>query len=353
MPSPRGHINTMKTMNQHFKDVILSKRISRRLLVAGAAAVTLLPIPILAQPYEWTPSQPIRIVAGQAPGSSNDALARAYADYFTQKLKVPVVVENKPGGAGMIAGQAVAKAAPDGHTLLLTLQTAPAQAPVLLKKPPINTDKDLVPIASMGVGPIVAAVHKDFPVKSLAELIEYSKKKPVNAGNYAVGSGWQLMLKQLSRETGSQFTVLNYKGTGAMLLDLYGGNVDIGAGSLAGLGAGIEKGLIRPIAIIMGGKSARFPDVPTWAEAGFKGPVFEDLIETNLLMAPAGTPQVIIDTFARLVTDSISESETVKMARAVLSEMGKPLTGAELKDFISRSWPTYRRLTRDVLTVTD
>ena len=349
MPRFLRHRKIMKKVNHHSTGAEIRRPLRRRLLIAGAAGVALLPIPALAQSSGWTPSKPIRIIAGQAPGSSNDALARAYADYFTQKLNVPVVVENRPGGAGMIAGQAVAKSEPDGHTLLLTLQSAPALAPVLLKDPPIDTDKDLLPIASMGVGPIIAAVHKDFPVKNLEELLEYAKKKPVNAGNYAIGSGWQLMLNQLDKEAGTQFTVLNYKGTGAMLVDLYGGTLDIGAGSLAGLGAGIEKGMIRPIVIIMGGKSARFPDVPTWADAGFKGAVFEDLVETNMLMAPAGTPQAIVDTYARLVTDSITESEKVMAAREVLSEVGKPLTGSELKEFISRSWPTYRRLTRDVL----
>lgn len=345
-----GYLGHGKTMKQDNKEAGITQRLRRQILIAGAASVALLPISALAQQaYEWMPTQPIRLIAGQAPGSSNDALARAYADYFTEKLKVSVIVENRPGGAGMIAGQTVAKSTPDGHTLLLTLQSAPALAPVLLKNPPIDTDKDLVPIASMGVGPLVAVVHKDFPVKNLAELIEYAKKKPVNAGNYAIGSAWQLMLNQLSKETGGQYTVLNYKGTGAMAVDLYGGTLDIGAGSLAGLGAGIEKGYVRPVAIIMGSKSARFPGLPTWGDAGFKGPVFEDLIETNMLMAPAGTPQVIIDTFARLVTDSITESEKVKAARTVLSEEGQPLVGAELKEFIARSWPTYRKLTRDVL----
>lgn len=349
MPSSLRHRKIMKKYHQQSTEVGNSKRLRRQLLIAFASGAAFLSISAFAQSYEWTPTKPIRIVAGQAPGSSNDAMARAYADYFTQKLNVPVVVENRPGGAGMIAGQAVAKSAADGYTLLLTLQSAPALAPVLLKNPPIDTDKDLVPIASMGVGPILAVVHKDFPVKNLAELLEYAKKKPVNAGNYAIGSGWQLMLNQLSKEIGAQFTVLNYKGTGAMLLDLYGGNVDIGAGSLAGLGAGIEKGLVRPVAVIMGGKSARFPDLPTWADAGFKGAVFEDLVETNMLMAPAGTPQAIIDTYARLVSDSVVESDKVQAARKVLSEEGKPLVGAELKQFISRSWPTYRRLTSEVL----
>jgi tripartite-type tricarboxylate transporter receptor subunit TctC len=230
----------------------------------------------------------------------------------------------------------------------MTLQTGPAQAPVLLKKPLIDPDKDLIPIASFGVGSVIAAVHKDFPVKNLAELIAYSKKKPVNIGNYAIGSGWQLMLTQLVKETGAQFNVVNYKGTGAMLMDLYGGQIDVGAGSLAGIGAGLQKGQIRPLIIIIGGSNPRFPGLPTWTEAGFKGPAFEDLAESNMLFAPAGTPQMIIDSYAHLVRDAFTESSKVRALRDTLAEDTPPLTGAELKQFIARSWPTYRRLTREI-----
>lgn len=123
---------------------------------------------------------------------------------------------------------------------MLTLHSQPAQAPALLKRMPLNPDTDLVPIAALGVGPVPGVVHKDFPAKSIQEVIEYAKKKPVNVGNYAVGSGWQLMLDQLAKDTGAQFNVLNYKGTGAMLMDLYGGQIDMGAGSLAGIGGGIS-----------------------------------------------------------------------------------------------------------------
>jgi tripartite-type tricarboxylate transporter receptor subunit TctC len=317
----------------------------RELLVAAAAW--------LAAPVSWAqstawPQKTIKIVAAQAPGSSNDATARAYADFFSQKLKVQVVVDNRPGGVGMIAGEVVARSAPDGHTLLLTLQSQPAQAPALLKKPSIDPDKDLIPIASIGVGPVVAVVHKDFPVNTLAELIAYAKKKPVNVGNYAIGSGWQLMLSQLAKDTGAQFNVVNYKGTGAMLMDLYGGQIDMGAGSLAGMGGGLLKGQVRPVVIIIGQRSAKLPGIPTWVEAGFKGPAYEDLAETNMLFAPAGTPAAVIDQLAKLVQESVTESPKVRAVRETLAADDVPLVGNALNQFIARSWPTYRRLTRDM-----
>jgi len=320
--------------------------LSRRQVLAAGSGL-LLPAALTAQPQAW-PSKPIRIVCAQAPGASTDATSRAYAEYFSQRLKVPVVVENRPGGVGMIAAETVARAVPDGHTLLVTLQSQPAQAPVLLKKTPIDPDKDLVPVAAIGVGPVVGVVHKDFPVNNLAELIAYAKKKPVNVGNYAIGSGWQMMLAQLVKDTGAQFNVVNYKGTGAMLMDLYGGQIDLGAGSLAGLGGGLQKGNVRPMVIAIGQRSSRLPGIPTWADAGFKGPAYEDLAEMNVLMVPAGTPATIVGQLAKLVQESVHDSAKVKQVRETLSADDTPLTGQALQQFIGRSWPTYRRLTREM-----
>ncbi len=319
----------------------------RQVLMAGSGLLAAHVLPTRAQTSSW-PNKTIRIIAAQAPGSSNDASARAFSDYFAQKLGVSVVVENKPGGVGMIAAEVVARSAPDGHTLLITLHSQPAQAPALLKKMPVDPDKDLVPIASIGVGPVAAVVHKDFPVNNLAELIAYAKKKPVNVGNYAIGSGWQMMLTQLAKDTGAQFNIVNYKGTGAMLMDLYGGQVDIGAGSLAGMGGGIQKGNVRPIVVIIGSRSSRLPGVPTWVEAGFKGPAYEDLAECNMLFAPAGTPQAIVDRLAKLVQESVTESTKVKAVRETLAADDAPLTGVALQQFINRTWPSYRRLTREM-----
>lgn len=319
----------------------------RQLLVAGSGAVAASLFPIMARAQAW-PSKPIRIIAAQAPGSSNDATARAFAEYFSTKLGVPVVVENKPGGLGMIAAEAVARSAPDGHTFLLTLHSQLAQAPVLLKKPPIDTSKDLVPIGSIGVGPVVAVVNKDLPVNNLTELIALARKRPVSVGNYAIGSGWQLMLTKLAKQTGALLTVVNYKGTGAMLMDLYGGQIEVGAGSLAGMGAGIEKGSVRPIVIIVGNRSSKLPGIPTWVDAGFTGPAFEDLAECNMLLGPAGTPAEVIDRIARLIHESVTDSVKVKALRDQLAADDLPLTGVALQQFIARTWASYRTLTREV-----
>jgi tripartite-type tricarboxylate transporter receptor subunit TctC len=133
-----------------------------------------------------------------------------------------------------------------------------------------------------------------------------------------------------------------------MLADLFAGHVDMGAGSLAGLAAGLQKGLVKPSIIVIGQKSSKLPGIPTWVDAGFRGPAYEDLAEMNILMAPAGTPQNVVDTLARAVSASVTESERVKAVRETLGAEDAPLVGAALRQFIARSWPTYRRISREM-----
>jgi len=320
--------------------------IRRRALLGAAAAAAGLRA-AHAQAPAWAPGKPIRIIAAQAPGSSNDATARALADHFTQKLGLPVVVENKPGGVSMIAADLVARAPADGHTLLIALNSQLAQAPVLLRKLSIDPDKDLLPVASVGVGPLVGVVHKDFPAQTLEQLLAYARQKHVNAGNYAIGSGWQLMLSQLIRQQQARFSIVNYKGTGAMLADLFAGQVDIGGGSLAGMGAGIQKGTFKPFVIFSNQRSSRLPDVPTWSDAGIHGPAFEDLVESNVLFAPANTPPALVAQLAGLVQDAARSSPRMKSALDLLAEESVPLVGADLRRFIDRTWASYRKLTRE------
>lgn len=319
----------------------------RRLLAVGTGVIAATLLPGAARAQAW-PSKPIRIIAAQAPGSSNDGTARAFADYFSTQLGVPVVVENKPGGIGMIAADAVARSTPDGYTFLLTLHSQLAQATVLLKKPPIDPSRDLVPIASISTGVAPMVVKKDLPVKNLKELIELARTRPVSVGNYGLGSGWQLMVIQMAKQTGAQFDIVNYKGTGPMLMDLVSGQIDVGAGSLAGLGGSIQNGSIRPIAIISGERSSKLPGIPTLVDQGMTGPAFKDLVECNMLLGPAGTPKPIVERLAQLVHESVTKSARVKVIRDQLGAEDVPLTGEALQKFIARTWPTYRAMTQEL-----
>lgn len=315
-------------------------------LTAGTGLIAGGLLPGLSRAQSPWPDKTIRIIAAQAPGSSNDASARAIGDYLASQLRVPVVVENRPGGVGMIAAEALVRAPADGYTLLMTLHSQPAQAPALLKRLPLDPDKDMVAVAAMGVGPVPVVVHKDFPAKTFAEVIAYARHTPVNVGNYAVGSGWQLMLAQLVKDTGAQFNVLNYKGTGAMLMDLYGGVIDMGAGSLAGVGGGIKQGAVRPVLIAMGPETSRLPGIPTWKQAGFSGGPYENLPECNMLFVKTGTPAAVQQRLEQLLLRGYEESERIKSVRESLADEEQLLTGAALRSYIDRTWPAYRKLTR-------
>lgn len=326
---------------------VLADARRRQLLAATAGAFVSALLPRAARAAAW-PSRPITLVSAQAPGASTDGTARAYADYFTQQLGVPVVVENRPGGVGTIASSAVARSAPDGYVFLVTLHSQLAQSTVLLKHPPIDPSKDLVPIASIstGVGPMV--VTKNLPVNNLKELIELARKRPVTVGNFGVGSGWQLQMTQLAQDTGAQFVIVNYKGTGPMLGDLLGGHIEVGAGSMAGLSGAIQNGGIRPIMVISGQASNMLPGLPSWKDAGFVGPAFQDLVECNMLLGPTGTPAEVVARLAQLATESVTQGARMKAFRKQLGGEDAPLTGEALRNFIERSWPTYQAMTRKI-----
>lgn len=320
----------------------------RQLLGTGMGLFGALALARHAHADSW-PSKPIRIIAAQAPGSSNDATARALAEFMTAHFGTSVVVENRPGGIGMIAADTVARSAPDGYTLLITLHSQLAQAPVLLKKPPLDTSKDLIPIAAFSTGTSPMVVKKDLPVQNVKELVELARKRVVTVGNYGIGSGWQIMVNQLAKETGAQFNIVNYKGTGPMVFDLMAGNIDIGAGSMAGMAAGIKSGAFRPIVVISGQRSERLlPGVPTWAEAGFSGPAFENLRESNMVLGPAQLPPAIVQRLAEAARLSSLQSEPMKNVMNQLGVEGPPWTGTVLTEFIARSWPTYRSMTREL-----
>ena len=323
---------------------------TRRRIVGGALYGTGLSLlPYAARAQTW-PSRPIRVVSSQAPGSGNDAIARAYAEYTARVLDSPVVVENRSGAGGMIAGQYVASQPPDGHTLLLIGNSQLAQASVLYKKPLIDTSKDLTPVAGFAAGTSPMCVHKDVPARNLKELVQLARTRPVSVGNFAIGSTWHLVLEQLQKDTGAKFTIVHYKGTGPMVQDLMGGSIEVAAGSFVGMNPGIQSGHFRPIALISPSQTKQFPGLPTMRDEGFTGPAYQDLVEAYMLLAPRNLPPAILARLGAIAKDSATKAEPMKNIFKMLGvEVDPVLTGTELQEnYITRAWPTFQRLTREL-----
>lgn len=316
-------------------------------LLIAQAVIALLCTPLTAVAQEY-PAKAIRIVASQNPGGTTDATARAFAEYLALKLGATVTVENRPGAGGMIAAEAVARATADGHTLFVGLHSQLAQASVLFKKPLINPDTDLIPVAAVTAGGLPAAVHTGLSVKNVKELVELSRQRTVNAGNYSLGSGWHLLLSQLAKETGGQFVVVSYKGTPAMFTDLVGKQTDVATGSVISIGPFMQREGLRIIAIMSDRRSTKYPDVPTWAEQGFTSPAFTKLLEYNMLLAPAGTPINIIAKISDTVADAAQNSQKMKVLLDMIGSDDQVLVGQSLTKMISEVWPVYRQLTTEL-----
>ena len=326
---------------------MLQGSIKKIFLFFAYLVVALTGIPTTAFSQEF-PSKPIRIVASQNPGGTTDATARAFAEYLALKLGATVTVENRPGAGGMIAAEAVARATADGYTLFVGLHSQLAQASVLFKKPLINPDTDLIPVAAVTAGGLPAAVHTGLSVKNVKELVELSRQRTVNAGNYSLGSGWHLLLSQLAKETGGQFVVVSYKGTPAMFTDLVGKQTDVATGSVISIGPFMQREGLRIIAIMSDRRSTKYPDVPTWAEQGFTSPAFTKLLEYNMLLAPAGTPNNIIAKISDTVADAAQHSQKMKVLLDMIGSDDQVLVGEPLTKMISEVWPVYRQLTTEL-----
>ncbi len=320
----------------------------KSLFIAATVAGTLLTLNTLTVAAQTYPSKPIRIVASQNPGGTTDATARAFADHLSQKLGVSVTVENRPGAGGMIAAETVARSAPDGYTLFVGLHSQLAQAPVLFKKPLVDPDKDLIPVAAVTAGGLPTAVRSDLPVKNAKELVALSLKQNINAGNYSLGSGWHLLLTQLMKETGGQFTVVSYKGTPPMFTDLVGKQTDVATGSVISIGPFMHRDDLRVIAIISDRRSTKFPDIPTWAEQGFTSPAFSKLLEYNMMLAPAGTPKEVLDVLTKAAADAATASPKMATLLDTIGSTEPVLVDQPLRKMISEVWPVYRTLTTDL-----
>jgi tripartite-type tricarboxylate transporter receptor subunit TctC len=267
--------------------------VSRRQVLQAAAATTAsMAAPVVLAQSTW-PSKPIRFVVPFAPGGTSEIVARSVAVELTKQLGVSVFVENKPGGAGVVAMQDVAKAAPDGHTLILTHVGTMAVNPYMLDNQPYDVNKDFAPVTLLAKVPNVFVIHPDVPAKNFKEFIAYAKVNPgkLNYGSAGNASAGHLAMEYLKLVTGVFMTHIPYRGTGPQLTDLLAGRTQASSAGMPALGAHIRAGKLRAIAVGTQKRILSMPDVPTVAEMGFKD------FETSQwygMHVPAGTPPDII-----------------------------------------------------------
>ena len=263
----------------------------RLILRAGVSAGAWLAVPsALAQAW---PSRAIRFVVPFAPGGTSEIVARAVAAELTKQLGQSVYVENKPGGAGVSAMQEVAKAAPDGHTLILSHVGTMAVNPYMLKSQPYDVNRDFAPVTLLAKVPNVFVVHPEVPAKNFREFVAHVKANPgrLNYGSAGNASAGHLAMEYLKLVTGMFITHIPYRGTGPQLTDLLAGRTQAASAGMPALGAHIRSGKLRAIAVGTAQRIAAMPDVPTVQEMGFKN------FETSQwygMHVPAGTPPDVI-----------------------------------------------------------
>jgi tripartite-type tricarboxylate transporter receptor subunit TctC len=246
------------------------------------------------------PDKPIRLIVPFPPGGATDVIGRVMAMRLTTALGQSVIVDNRGGASGNIGADAVAKAAPDGYTLLLGAVTSHSINATLEKATiKYNFEKDLVPVAIVGSVPLVFVVHPSVPVKTLKELIAYAKSKPGELSFASSGAGGPQRLagEMFKRAAGVDMMHVPYKGSGPAMTDLIGGQVLTMVETVPAALPHIKAGKLRPLAVTTAQRISMLPDVPTAGEAGLPGFEVGSLFG---ILAPAGTPREIV---ARLNTE--------------------------------------------------
>ena len=261
----------------------------------------------VALAQDW-PVRPIKLIVPFAAGGNTDSIARLVSERLTSSLGQPVVVENKLGAGGGIAAEFVAKASPDGYTLLMAAMPVMAILPVISKT---NYDpiRDFQPISNIGSNPFVMGVHNSIPANTVQEFVSFVKKNP---GKFNFASGGSGSVSHLTpalflKRADLDMTHIAYKGGAPAVADLLSGNVQMYFGNLSELQPHVSGGLIKIIGVSSDRRASQLPLVPTIAESGYPG--FKT-VTWNGLMAPANTPQVVVQKLSDAVKDMMSSEAT-------------------------------------------
>jgi tripartite-type tricarboxylate transporter receptor subunit TctC len=326
----------------HFIDRESSRRVRRAAAALGALAALCLIAPAAqAQTY---PAKPVRIVVPFTPGGSTDILARALGQALSEAWKQQVIVENKPGAGGIIGAEAVARAAPDGYTLLMGHIGTLAVNPTLYPKLPYDAITDFAPVALVAMVPNVLVVHPSVPARTVNELIALAKAKPgaLSYSTGGTGSAAHLATEYFKLATGTDILHVPYKGAAPAVTDLIGGQVSMTLTGLPPLLQHVRAGKLRALGVASATRLPQIPEVPTIAESGVSG--FE-ATQWYGVVAPARTPPALVD---RIAADIRKALERPDLKQRLEAEGAQPtsLGPAEFGAFIRKEIERWAKVIR-------
>ena len=279
------------------------------LALASGAAASGLPFAAQAQQAAFA-KRPIKVVVPFAAGGATDVIARVLSERMAKTFGQSVIVDNKPGAAGLIAGEAVVKSAPDGLNVLLGTTTTMLTNKYLYKKTPYDSLTDLLPLVRVCDAPICLVVTADTPVKDMKEFMAWIKtnKGKLSYGSYGIGSHGHLACAALSQAADADMTHVAYKGEALMVQDMLGGNVKMGMGSMITLKPHIDSGKLRALAVTGTRRVPLLPQIPTFAEAGYKQDALA-LVGWLATAAPKALPADIAQQWAKAANAAVASRE--------------------------------------------
>ena len=311
-----------------------------RLLTVGLFGLALALAPCLrAEAQEW-PNRPVTMIVPFPAGAAVDTLARAVANVLSEKFGKQFIVDNRAGAGGNLGGNAVAKAAADGHTLLFGTPAPIALNKFMYKGLAYDSERDFAPVVLVAKSPLIITATPDFPARTLAELIAYARQNPgkVNVGHPGNGTLGHITSALIQQFAGVEMTHVPYRGSAPLITDLLGGQIDVAMDFMPTYLPLVADRKVRALAVTTGQRVSQLPDVPTVQEAGFKG--FE-ATAWYAIVAPAGTPSDIITRLNEAV-NAFLESDKGRTVLEQNSLQGVGGSPDDLKTFVDGERAKWR-----------
>jgi tripartite-type tricarboxylate transporter receptor subunit TctC len=292
----------------------MAQRQAGRLISAlGAVLLALIPPSHAADEAASWPSRPVHLVVGFTAGGGNDLIARIFGQKLAERLGQPVIIENKPGGGAIVATEYVARAEPDGYTLLVGASGAITINPVVYAKLPYDPVRDLVPVSEMASFPLMLVVAAGAPFQSVADLVAYAKANPTKANYASSSASFQLATELFKQKTGAPMQMIPYKGANDSVVAVIAGEVTATIADAGPVSAQLSGGKLRALAVATPQRLAGMPDVPTMKEAGAD----VEAVLFSGIFAPRGTPGEIVHRLEAEFVEIARQPDVVARLKAI------------------------------------